>query len=332
MPAVPALAEYAVSGKADLDVKVAGRPDAPELAGTGRVTGLGATVSGLAVTEAALTLSFDPKRVKAALSGKLAGAAVALDVDAKDYAKTPDVRVTGKLASLDLTSWAARKEPAPPLSGSAPAGAPQGKAAADKPLSTSGRLEVGPVKHPNFQAESAVFDWALTGITPDLGALGGKATLKVGKGRFDDLAKFGSKHPLLKAALFPLIVLQKTAGIVKLPLPLPNFDKVAFSEITGDYAFAKGLMTVKESHMDAGGSYVTTTGTADLARDKLDLRIAVKLGGLLQGRIAGPLAFFVRGSLANPETKPDVAAIIKQPGVEQVIDQGKKLLEGIFKR
>ena len=330
-PLVSILRTYLVLGRADLDLKVTGRPDAPLLAGEGKVSDLAATINGFALRGGSLTLAFDAKRLKAGLNGTLAGAALALDVDAKDYANSPDVRVDGKLASLDLGPWAAREaapeEPAEPKP--AKGENPQKKGAA-KPLAASGKLAIGPVKHPNFQAESVSFEWSLDGITPDLSLLHGKTALRVGKGKFDKLDVLAAKSELAKVALFPLLVLQRTAGLVKLPL-FPAFDKVAFTDIAGDYVFAKGVMTVKESHMDSSAGYVTTTGTADLAHDKLDLRIAAKLGGPLQGRISGPLAFFVRGSLSNPEVKADIAAVLKQPGVEQVIDQGKKLLQGIFK-
>ena len=331
-PLVPFLRTYLVLGKADLDLKVSGRADAPVLAGEGKISDRDTTINGFALRERALALSFDPKRVKAALQGKLAGAALSVDVDAKDYATAPDVHVEGKLASLDLGPWAAR--PAQPADESAdekPAkGAESKPKSAAKPLTTSGKFTLGPVKHPNFQTESeSQLEWDLRGITPDLAQLHGKTTLRVGKGRFDNLELLAAKSPVAKVAFLPLLALQKLGKIVKIPF-FPSLDKAIFSEITGDYLFVKGVMTVKESHLDSKEMYLTTTGTADIARGPLDLRIAAK-SGLLRGAVSGPIAFFVRGTLANPEYKPDVAAILKQPGVEQVIDQGKKLLQGIFK-
>lgn len=343
-PVAPALALYAVRGRATLDLAVKGDSAAPVVSGEGKVAGLAARAAGLPLDGASLDLKFDPKQAKLALKGKLGGSDLTLELDARDYSASPDLRVEGRLAGLDLGTLTAAKGRAAPAPESAPPGpAPQeggeGKAKPAEPpakakkaaaAKSSGKFSIGPIKHPNFQASSADFSWNLTGLEPGLARLNGKANLKVGGGKLDDLRNLVSKSQIAKIALLPFVVLQKTAGLVRLPL-FPAFDKVNFKEITGDYAFENGVMTVKESHMDSSAGYVTTTGTADLARDRLDLRIAAKVGGLLQGKVAGPLAFFVRGSLSDPQVKPDVAAIIKQPGVEQVLEGGKKLLKDLFK-
>lgn len=328
-PLAPALAAYGVSGKATLDLRVSGTAAAPSLSGKAKLAALAASASGLALTAGDLDAAFTPKNAKAELKGRLSGAELSLTVDAKDYGGAPDIRVDGRLSSLDLGAWTASRSKDGPEEGK-PASNGTAAETEGKTFKTSGKVRLGPIRHPNFQAESAALEWSLGGIAPGFEKLGGKASLKIGAGKFEDLKLLAAKSQVAKVALLPLVVLQRTAGLVKLPL-FPAFDKVAFSEITGNYAFANGVMTVKESHMDSSAGYVTTTGTADLARDKLDLRIAAKIGGALRGTISGPLAFYVRGTLASPEVKPDVTAIIKQPGVEQVLDQGKKLLEGIFK-
>ncbi|MBI5201262.1 MAG: AsmA family protein [Elusimicrobia bacterium] len=335
-PLVPILQTYLVLGKADLDLKVSGRADAPVLAGEGRIDDLAATINGFALRGGALKLTFDPKRLKAGLTGKLAGADLALDVDAKDYNTAPDVKVEGSLASLDLGPWAkaaeAQAEESPkPKSGKGADGKPGASGEAAKPLTTSGKLTVGPIKHPNFSTEGqTALAWDLRGITPGLANLHGKTTLRVGKGKFDDLDKLATKSETAKVVLLPFLMLQKVASLVKVPL-FPAFDKVSFDEITGDYLFVKGVMTVKESHMDSSAGHVTTTGTANLGAKTLDLRMAAKIARV----VAGPVAFFVRGSFADPKVTLDVAAVLKQPGLDKVIDkgleEGKKLLQGIFK-
>ena len=362
-PVAPVLAVYGVRGKVSLDLRVTGPMSAPVLAGSGKVAGLSASAPGLALTNGAIELSFDPSQAKAKLTGKLGQGALDIAVQALNYSKAPDVRVDGKLSALDLTAWA-KAQAAAPSPGSGPptrgaaapapksgektpaAAAPspgsgpptRGAAAAPKsaqpPLKTSGKLDIGPITHPNFRTQAARVDWALTGIAPDLAKLSGRASLNVGAGALEDLSLLAAKSQIARIALFPFVVLQKTAGLAKIPL-LPGFDRVSFKEITGDYTFENGVMTVKESHMDSSAAYVTTTGSADLARDRLDLRIAAKVGGVMQGKIAGPLAFCVRGSMSNPEVKADVASILNQPAVNQAVnqavEQGKKLLKGLFK-
>ncbi|MCX5790389.1 MAG: AsmA family protein [Elusimicrobia bacterium] len=355
-PVAPVLAVYGVRGKVSLDLRVTGPMSAPVLAGSGKVAGLSASTPGLALTNGAIEISFDPSQAKAKLTGKLGQGTLDIAVQALNYSKAPDLRVDGKLSALDLTAWAKQQAAAPtrgaaaPSPGSGPptrgAAAPDPKAGEQKPdaaeapksaqppLKTSGKLDIGPITHPNFRTQAAHLDWALTAVAPDLAKLSGRASLNVGAGALEDLSLLASKSQIARIALFPFVVLQKTVGLAKIPL-LPGFDKVSFKEITGDYTFENGVMTVKESHMDSSAGYVTTTGSADLARDRLDLRIAAKVGGVAQGKIAGPLAFYVRGSMSSPEVKPDVAAILNQPiinqAVNQAVEQGKKLLKGLFK-
>ena len=331
----PVLAVYGVRGKVSLDLRVTGPMSAPVLAGSGKVAGLSASAPGLALTNGAIELSFDPSQAKAKLTGKLGQGALDIAVQALNYSKAPDVRVDGKLSALDLTAWAKAQAAAPsPGAGPPTRGAAEAPKSAQPPLKTSGKLDIGPITHPNFRTQAARVDWALTGIAPDLAKLSGRASLNVGAGALEDLSLLAAKSQIARIALFPFVVLQKTAGLAKIPL-LPGFDRVSFKEITGDYTFENGVMTVKESHMDSSAAYVTTTGSADLARDRLDLRIAAKVGGVMQGKIAGPLAFCVRGSMSNPEVKADVASILNQPAVNQAVnqavEQGKKLLKGLFK-
>lgn len=340
-PLVAPLAAYEVGGKATLALRVTGAAASPVLAGDGRVAGLRARSGAASLDSAALALKFDPKRAELDLKGKLSGADLSLSLDAREYSTSPDLRVEGKLAFLDLgalmASKAADAPGAPaeaPKAGKAPPAAPSsGGAPATKPspaAKSSGKFSIGEIRHPNFQARPADLQWNLTGMEPSLAQLGGKAMVKVGPGRFEELKTLASKHPALKVAFFPFVVVQKTVGLARIPL-FPAFDKGKFKEIVGDYVFDKGVMTIKDSHMDSDQGYLNTTGTADLGRDRLDLRVAFKLGGLLHGKLSGPLAFYVRGSLSDPQVKPDVAAILKQPGVEQVLEGGKKLLQGIFK-
>ncbi|MBI4422365.1 MAG: AsmA family protein [Elusimicrobia bacterium] len=347
-PAVPALAEHKVGGRASADLRVTGTASAPILAGTAKVAGLRADAGDAALTGAALDVSFDPKDAKATLKGRLGSGELSLDVVARQYASAPDVRVTGSLSAWDLGKGAEGKDAAPassPPEGSAPPPGPGQRTPGSsektvppgrssegaKPLRTGGTFEIGAIRHPNFQAQAVRLEWDLSGVTPRLDALTGRAKLRTGAGKLDDLTQLAAKSALAKVALLPLTLLQKAASLAKVPL-LPAFDKVTFKELTGDYVFEKGVMTVKESHLDSSAGYVTTTGTADLGQDRLNLRIAAKVGGALQGRIAGPIAFFVRGSLQAPEVKADVAAILKQPQVEKALEGGKKLLQQLFKK
>jgi uncharacterized protein YhdP len=103
---------------------------------------------------------------------------------------------------------------------------------------------------------------------------------------------------------------------------------VDFKEITGDYALAAGVMTVRGSRLDSAIADVVMTGTADLAKDSLALRVDTRLP---VAQASGPISFKVSGSLSDPKVKLDPLSILKQPEVEKVIDKGKELLKGLLK-
>ncbi len=333
---LPELKAFAPAGRLDGDFRIVGPPDSIEVSGAARASGLEMVFSGLALRDGKGTLRFDSRSISADLSGAFTDGALELKARAENYRKAPNITLTGTLSSLNLSGLSAQpagqdpppKRGAPPPAGGAPPDKPAATQAA--PLKTSGAFSIGKVSHPRFQAQSVSLHWSLTGLTPELSMLGGSAKLSVGPGRLDDLKTLVDKSPMAKLLLFPIVALQKAAGVAKIRL-LPAFDRVSFKEITGEYAFRQGVMTVQESHMDSSAAFVRTTGTADLANNRLDLRISTRLAPRLGVDIAGPIGFFVRGTLDNPSVKPDVGAVLKQPEVQKAIEQGKKLFQNIFK-
>ena len=195
-------------------------------------------------------------------------------------------------------------------------------------LATSGTLDIGRISHPNFTAAGASVEWSLD-HADDLSRVTGRAKLKASDGNFQNLKDFTSGSPLLRAALFPLLALQKAGGLAKIRV-LPAFDRVRYKEITGDYAVQNGIVTVKESHLDSSAAYVVAAGGADLGKDRVDLRLSTRLAAGLGADISGPIGFTVTGPLSDPSVKFDAASILKQPAVQNAVKQGQQLLRGLF--
>ena len=92
--------------------------------------------------------------------------------------------------------------------------------------------------------------------------------------------------------------------------------------------------------MDSSAGFVTASGTADLGRNALALRLDTKLAEQGPLRLSGPVGFTVTGTPAEPVVKVDPVSLLKQPEVEKAVDNvrkaveegGKRLLENLLKR
>ncbi len=329
---VPALKEAAATGMASIDVTAKGKTQSPALTGDVTLNDASLTSSGQVLSKLNGELSFTPKKIDAALKGALNAAPFDVKGAVSDYrGNHPKVSLNGTLTKLDLSKLPESKK------GHAKAGTkgePTGeKEAALKMLADAeGTITIGAITHPRFQASKSTMKWDLKNIGSDLSKLDGVVAFNVGAGKFDDLKQLGASNPMVKMVLLPIMIIQKVAGLVKVPA-FPSFDKVQFSEIVGDYVVTKGIMTVKKSHLASNVADVNMTGKADLGKDKLDLRVNAKIAKV---GLKAPVAFKVTGTMADPKVKLDVKAILKQPEVKQATDmlkkEGEKLLRGLFGR
>ncbi|MBI4386866.1 MAG: translocation/assembly module TamB domain-containing protein [Elusimicrobia bacterium] len=347
----PAARDMHLQGRAELDARVLGPLDAPAVSGEASLASVGLEYAGLELQSVTGRARLSPDKVTATIAGKWNRADFKVDLTAADYLKAPNVRIEGSLSQLDLAALPTER---PEIAGKRPPGTPGAsggpaakngksragasepaaasgshKAGAALPLSTSGKFTVGNILHPNFTASRAELSWSLRDAL-EPARVTGAAKFKIAEGKFDNLKDVAGKNSMVRTALLPILVLQKVGSLAKIPL-FPAFDRVHYKEITGDYAFQSGVMTVKESHMDSSAAHVAVTGGADLGKDQLNLRVSTRLAPQAGIKLGGPIGFWVRGSLSDPSVKADVGAILKQPAVQDAVEQGKKLLENLFK-
>ncbi|MBI3550529.1 MAG: AsmA family protein [Elusimicrobia bacterium] len=332
----PQLAAYKLQGKASFDLRASGAASSPALSGSAELKGVSAEAQGQKLAGVDGSGTFTPSSIAVQAAGKLNGGDLKLSLTAADYQTKPNIQLNGSLSALDLTKL---PPPAPKEKGSAPAPAPARKGdapagegrpeaarpgeAASAPVRTSGKITIGKISHPKFNASQAQLAWNLNQLQ-DIGKLSGVTEFKIGNGNFDNLAELGSTHPLVQVLLAPIILLQKIAGAIRIPL-FPKFDKVNFQEITGNYVFENGLMSVKESHMNAEHlANAQMTGTAHPGNDKVNLRIALKVF-----KLPTPIGVTVTGQLSDPKTNVDLTTI---PGVDKLGEPVKQLLDGLFKK
>ena len=332
---VPGATAYAASGTLSAEVSAKGPAADPALAGTLTLEKAAATIQGQKLSGLEASLALSPDTVAGTLKGILNGSPFRARLDGKSLRKAPDVRLDASLERLDLAALPAGdgsgkpEKEKPAKSDPARAEGPPGK-----PFKAAGALTIGAVKHPNFEASEAKLTFDLRGVGSDQSRLDGSAKLTIGPGRFEDLKLLASDKPLLKALLLPVIILQKTASLIKVPF-FPSFDTFTFNGIRGDYAVKDGILTVRESSLDGTTADAELSGTLDLVRDALDMRAKVRIGGQGGVKLGGTVAFKVRGTMAAPAVSVDAASILQQPAVDKavgdVLKQGQNLLKGLFK-
>ena len=324
---VPLAADYRPNGTALLDVRASGTADAPLANGSLTLQNASLHYQQSILSNLSTTVNFTQQDVAIPkLEGKLNGSDLALKMTGRRLTTQPDLSVEARLAELDLAKIL------PPL-GSAPAASPSqswrlagvawaaAPPAALPPMKLSGTLGIGRIKHDFYDAKDMDFKWNLTDVTPDLSRVSGTATFKQGAGLLKDVERLAEISRGARLALLPIVTLQKLEkkGLLK-AIKAPSLQRVPFEGIRADYGLRQGVMTVKVFDLTGRDLNVNTTGTIGLAGlQPLDLHVLMKLapgsiggdiGELTKDEAGRPtVPFFVRGTLKNPEVKPDLRDI-----------------------
>lgn len=312
----PATRGLSLAGKGLFALGVTGPLDKPLLAGKLQFQGLGASVAGLKLAGFTGQATFDERRVDVPnLKGQVAEGLLTMDLTVKDYAKAADIELSAELSHFDLGAFLAAKtamKPPAPASSTAPGQS----AARPTPIRAKGRLAIAKLVHPNAQAQDARLSWELEGLTPDFKTLDGWAKLTVAGGRFNDLGLMATQSPILKILVLPVMILQKIGGIGGIRL-FPDLNNIDFSELGGDYVFQKGLMNIRDSHLQSEAVNAETKGSIDLPTERLDLVVTAQVG-----RVA-PIDIGVTGTFDKPVAKVKFAKFLAEPA--------KQLLQNLLK-
>ncbi|TPW19037.1 MAG: hypothetical protein FD126_3086 [Elusimicrobia bacterium] len=331
---VPGGAAYEAAGTFTAELTAKGPADSPALAGEVSLKGASFVYEKQKVDKLDGKLTLSPDSAAGTLKGRVNESPFEAKLDGKDLRKAPRLKVDARLEKLDLSHLPAAQGKAGGEKGAEGSAQPAPADPAAKPFHVQGTLAVGAVKHPNFEAAESRVTVDLKGRGSDPAKMEGSVALRVGPGRFEDMSLLAAEKPFVKALLLPVVVLQKAASFIKIPL-FPRFDTVTFSEIRGDYALKDGVLTVRESKLDGSSADAELSGTADLVRETLDMRAKVKIGGQGTLRLGGTVGFKIKGKMGAPEVAMDPVSILKQPAVEKAVDQtlkqGAELLKGLFK-
>lgn len=302
----PKTRDLKLTGDGFFAISVTGNREKPVFGGKLQFKDLGATVAELPLSGFTGTVSFDERRIDVPnLKGKVADGSLAMDLTIKEYAKYPEIQVEASLDRFDLARYqeARKKLDADAAAAKAAKAAKTGAPVEEKPASplrTRGKLEIGEIVHTNARAEKVTASWDLYGVTPDFKKLSGDAKLVIGGGKLRDIGKM-TLPPVVKVLLFPILIFQK----IGLGVDLNNLTIAKFS---GDYLFKDGLMTLRQSELDADNVVVAATGTIDLPTEALNMTTTANIGNLPQAEVA------VSGTMSAPKTKFKVGKLLENAG------------------
>jgi autotransporter translocation and assembly factor TamB len=320
---VPPAAAYKLNGSAQLDLKASGTAAAPQAHGSLTLQNASLHYEQSDLTGISTAMTFTQQDVSIPkLTGKLNGSDIALTLTGHRMDTHPDLNVEASVTELDLNKLLAAPA-APPaafrqtgMAGTAwAAPAP----AASTPMDVNGHITVGRIKHEFYNAQNLDFKCDLKNVTPDLGQIAGTADLKQGPGKLEELEKLVSTSKGARIALMPLNILQKLdkRGVLH-SIGLPPLDTIPFNNIVGNYVLHSGMMDIKAFDLNGSDISINTLGTVGLAGDQL-LNMVVTTHvrpGIVRGTVGKifsdetgriTLAFSVKGTMANPDVKPDLS-------------------------
>jgi hypothetical protein len=211
----------------------------------------------------------------------------------------------------------------------------------------SGKLTADTLKHEYMNASKLDAKWNLTDVT-DMAKLAGTASLRTGPGQFQNIQKLTSDSKIARTFFSPLTVLQKIGKASSGAIKLPSMDKMDFKDITGDYTFKAGVMTITNFLLN-GPISNTMKGTVGLTgKQALNLSGQIKsepglIGGTVgeilkddQGRAS--LDLTIGGTIDSPDPKVNYKNVqkkaldtIKEKYGADVQEKAKDILTGHFK-
>lgn len=326
------LAPGSLGARAELD----GRVDLSGLS-NGRIFAdirkLSADVSGLGLSLAG-KVQVTPERIDIPeLKGRFGDGSLVIKASVLDYSRAPDARLDVELSALDagqLLAVAAAAGPAAPAQGKSSAKLAAKPAAtrpgqSGPPVKTSGKVAIGKMLYRTLRAKDLGLTWDLKGITPDLRGLSGWAKLKAFDGSFEAEEKAAGQSKLVQALLIPLSVLKRLGSLGGVLKILPSFDRIAFSEIVGDYVFERGVMTIRDFHMKSLAANVATGGSIDLPGQKLNLQMTIAVAKI------APIGVDVGGTFEEPKIRPRLTKDMVDP-VKKIAEPALDLFKGLFKK
>lgn len=194
-------------------------------------------------------------------------------------------------------------------------------------IKIQGKMTVGKVIYTKFEGQNAKASWNLTGVTPPLGKINGNMQFEMIQGKIN-------KIPLL-SVIAPILRLDPSA--------------LVYSKMGGHFNVTQGTAKTEDFQINSPTIDLFAKGSLHLPTNKPDMILTAKLskgslGGAV-GEFSGDeegrptFAFKLKGnwkpvldtSQIQKKVTEKATQEIKKKATEVLQDQGKKLLEGLFK-
>ncbi len=302
----PQTRQMGLKGIGRFKIFIAGEPTKGTAAYTGdmEVRGVRMDVQGFKLANFSGKGSFDDTLIDfpvkdGGIKGDIDDGHLEMDLSVKNYLKSPQIDIQdGSLTALDAGKLLAAKEAS---SKNKTEGAP----AAIKPFGIKiwNAFTITKLTHPNATVDKISMQCDLSGITPDMKKLDGKAKFSTQGGHLLDVEKLAGHHVLFKLMALPLITMRALHLF-------PNLGDIAFNQLEGDYDITKGVVTVNKFLLDGDRLNVNVNeGALDFPNDQQHMDISVKAGVISKHMVSC-------GSISNPNT--DCKSIVRK-----VIDSGE---------
>jgi len=319
---LPVAQKVGPKGQGDIDLRVDGPAGAPALAGQASLKGVGVMYQGQALSGLDASAQFTPQIVKADARGAWNRGRFQVSTQLRNYQKAPDLWLDGRISELDLGSLAQMQSVGPnvPKSAGDSSEAPsRATGSSNYPLHASGKLFIDKVTDPSFSLTRSTITWDLKDALVK-SQMTGSVKFQAGPGRFQGSGtKRGGKVSLSDLLVVPTLL--QGAGLSF----VPKLDR--FNTMSGDFAFQRGMMNIRDWRIDSDDEHLIITGKANLVDETLDMRLTARLVRAVPG-LTGPIGLKIGGTFSNPTVKVDATSILKQPEVKKAVN---KLLDNLFR-
>ncbi len=196
---------------------------------------------------------------------------------------------------------------------------------------TTGHLHFGEVVQQNFTCKNLELLWTLRGLTPELDKVSGEARLSFGPGRVMDIPAVQNSNKFLSVVFLPFVFMNKMNNLSVFSGNTAYPKSLDFTNIDGEYGVSRGVVTIRYFHVDSPQLAAYTEGTADFAREKVDMNILTRLTSYRSAlpewwvdEIGRPaIGFRVKGDIYKPELEPRFKKI-GEAEIEQKVDEGRR--------
>lgn len=154
-------------------------------------------------------------------------------------------------------------------------------------------------------ANNFVINADIKDFDPSLTKAQGTLNFSTKDGEIRDIDKLMASSKMLKVMFTSVKIVQKAFNFAKLDNTTITNGIIKYSLINASYTLKDGVLGIVKSDIDSDLSVVKATGSADLLKDSLDVKIQAQIGKTGSSGFK-PIVINVKGPLSDPSYKVDV--------------------------